>query len=176
MTTGDVRFLQQLDFPSYAVQLDWLLSDQNLVADGYDLQSAVIVALGTDAMAPISEPLPDPDATDRRGWWGDMDAEEIWDGWPVGCLLWLLSRTKITGPGSEAGSTIAKADGWTREAMRPFTAHGITSRIDVLADQTLGDRSQLDRIDLSVVLYRGPDPVVELRYAELWDELAEGQR
>jgi phage gp46-like protein len=171
MTTGgDIRFLQQLDFPAYAVELDWLLSDQNLVVDGYDLQSAVIVALGTDALAPVDDELPDPDATDRRGWWGDIDAEEIWQGWPVGCLLWLLQRQKITGIGAKQGSTMAKADGYTRDAMRPFTERRITSRIDVLADQMA-----IDRIDVGVVIYRGPTPVVQLQYAELWDDLAKGE-
>src|SRR3954463_3803729 len=105
---NDIRYLQQLDFPAYAVQLDWLMTDQNLIADGYDLQSAVIVALGTDALAPPDEELPDPDATDRRGWWGDLDADELWGGWPVGCLLWLLSRAKITGPLARQGSTLAR--------------------------------------------------------------------
>jgi phage gp46-like protein len=168
---GDVRFLQQLDFPGYAVQLDWLMNDQNLIEDGFDLQSAVIVALGTDMLAPIDEELPDPDATDRRGWWGDLDAEEIWGGWPVGCLLWLLQRQKITGVGAKQGSTMAKADGYTRDAMRPFTQRLIASRIDVLADQTA-----LDRIDVGVVIYRGPRPLVELRYAELWEQMAMGER
>jgi phage gp46-like protein len=168
--SGDIRYLQQLDFPAYAVQLDWLLTDQNLVADGYDLQSAVIVALGTDALAPVDEELPDPDATDRRGWWGDMDADEIWGGWPVGCKLWLLARAKIVGVGARGGSTIAKADGWTRDAMIPFTQRLIASRIDVLANQMA-----IDRIDVGVVIYRGPEPVIELRYAELWDELAKGR-
>jgi phage gp46-like protein len=168
--SGDVRYLQQLDFPAYAVELDWLLSDRKLIADGYDLQSAVIVALGTDMLAPIDEELPDPDATDRRGWWGDMDADVIWGGWPVGCLLWLLVRQKITGVGARQGSTVAKADGWTREAMQPFTQRRIASRIDVEADQT-----RIDRIDVSVVIYRGPQPVVELRYAELWDDLQKGE-
>jgi phage gp46-like protein len=163
---SDIRFLQQLDFPAYAVTLDWLMTDQNLIADGYDLQSAVIVALGSDARAPASEPLPNPDATDRRGWWGDMDAEEIWGGWPVGCLLWLLQRAKITGPLAQQGSTLARAEGWTREAMAPFTSRRIASQIDVLAEQI-----DIQRIDVGVVLYRGPDPTIELRYSELWDEL-----
>ena len=163
---SDIRYLQQLDFPAYAVELDWLMSDQNLLVDGYDLQSAVIVALGTDALAPPDEELPDPDATDRRGWWGDMDADEIWGGWPVGCLLWLLHRAKITGPLSRQGSTLGRAEGWTREAMLPFTQRRIASRIDVLADQI-----DTQRIDVGVVIYRGPDRAIELRYNELWEEL-----
>ena len=163
---GDIRFLQQLDFPAYAVQLDWLMTDQNLIAEGYDLQSAVIVALGTDALAPETEPLPDPDSTDRRGWWGDIDCVEIWNGWPVGCLLWLLHRAKITGPNAQGGSTLARADGWTRDAMKPFTTQRIASRIDVSTVKV-----NIDRIDVGVTIYRGPDPAVELRYADLWDEL-----
>jgi phage gp46-like protein len=167
--SSDVRFLQQLDFPAYAVQLDWLMTDLNLIADGYDLQSAVIVALGTDALAPDTAELPDPDSTDRAGWWGDLDAKEIWNGWPVGCLLWLLRRAKITGPGARGGSTLGNADGWTREAMQPFVEQRIASRIDVLASQPA-----IDRIDIGVVIYRGPDPAVELRFHDLWAELIEG--
>lgn len=167
---GDIRFLQQLDFPAYAVQLDWLMTDQNLIEDGYDLQSAVIVALGTDALAPPDEELPDPDATDRRGWWGDIDADLIWEGWPVGCLLWLLSRAKLTGPLAREGSTLSRADGWTRDAMRPFIQHLIASRVDVLPEQ-LGT----DRIDIGVTVYRGPVAAVELRYADLWTDLQEGR-
>jgi phage gp46-like protein len=163
---GDIRYLQQLDFPAYAVELDWLMNDQNLIVDGYDLQSAVIIALGTDARAPSTEELPDPDATDRRGWWGDMDAEELWGGWPVGCLLWLLQRAKITGPGSRDGSTLARAEGWTREAMAPFTVRRIASQIDVLAEQI-----DTQRIDVGVVISRGPEAAIELRYSELWDDL-----
>ena len=163
---GDIRYLQQLDFPGYAVELDWLTNDLNLLVDGYDLQSAVIVALGTDALAPPDEELPDFDSTDRRGWWGDMDADEIWQGWPVGCLLWLLHRAKITGPGARAGSTLAKAEGWTRQAMDPFVERLIASSVDVVAEPV-----GIDRIDVAVTLFRGPERAISLRYAEMWDEL-----
>ena len=163
---ADIRFLQQLDFPAYAVTLDWLMNDMNLIADGLDLQSAVIVALGTDALAPVDEPLPDPDATDRRGWWGDLDADVIWGGWPIGCLLWLLSRAKVTDALAKGGSTLARADGWTRDAMKPFVDNLIASQIDTLPEQ-IGR----DRIDIGVVIYRGPDAAINLRYSELWDEL-----
>jgi phage gp46-like protein len=163
---SDIRYLQQLDFPAYAVTLDWLMTDQNLIADGYDLQSAVIVALGTDALAPPDEELPDIDATDRRGWWGDMDADVIWGGWPVGCLLWLLARAKISDAQSRFGATLARADGWTRDAMKPFTQNLIASQIDVSSART-----DIDRIDVGVTIYRGPEAAINLRYSELWDEL-----
>jgi phage gp46-like protein len=163
---ADIRYKQQLDFPAYAVTLNWLMTDQNLIADGFDLQSAVIIALGTDALAPPSEELPDPESTDRKGWWGDYEAEEIWGGWPVGCLLWLLRRAKITGSTAQSGSTVSLADGWTRDAMRPFIDNRIASRIDVEAQRT-----DIGRIDVGVTIYRGPEPAIELRYADMWEEL-----
>jgi phage gp46-like protein len=166
MLMSDIRYLQQLDFPAYAVSLNWLMNDLNLIEDGYDLQTAVIVALGTDALAPVTEELPDPDSTDRKGWWGDMDAEEIWGGWPVGSLLWLLRRAKIVGATAEKGSTLSRADGWTRDAMRPFVDNRIASSIAVQAVAT-----GTDRIDVGVTIYRGPEPAIELRYADLWAEL-----
>jgi phage gp46-like protein len=164
---SDIRYLQQADFPAYAVTLDWLQCDQNLIVDGYDLQSAVIVALGSDALAPVDAELPD-NSNDRRGWWGDMDAEEIWGGWPVGCLLWLLRRAKITGPQARQGSTLARAEGWTRDAMKPFVTHQIASQIDVTAVQT-----DIQRFDVSITIYRGPEAAIDLRYAQLWAELAQ---
>ena len=163
---SDIRYLQQADFPAYAVTLDWLQCDQNLIVNGYDLQSSVIVALGSDALAPVDQELPD-NSTDRRGWWGDMDAEEIWGGWPVGCLLWLLKRAKITGPEARQGSTLARAEGWTRDAMNPFVSHQIASHIDVAAVKT-----DLQRFDVSVTIYRGPEAAIDLRYAQLWAEMA----
>jgi phage gp46-like protein len=165
---SDVRFLQLADHMPfrYAVQLDWLMTDQKLIADGLDLQSAVIVALGTDAVAGADDELPDPDSTDRRGWWGDLDANEIWGGWPVGCKLWLLQRVSITGVGSVYGSTVNRADSYTRDAMKPFTQNRIASQIDVVAEQI-----DTQRIDVGVVVYRGPRVEVELRYSELWDQL-----
>jgi phage gp46-like protein len=164
---SDIRYLQQADFPAYAVTLDWLQCDQNLIVDGYDLQSAVIVALGSDALAPVDQELPDPSSTDRRGWWGDMDAEEIWGGWPVGCLLWLLRRAKITGAQARQGATLALAEGWTRDAMSQFVSHQIASQIDVTT-VLIG----IQRIDVGVTIYRGPEAAIDLRYAALWSEMS----
>jgi phage gp46-like protein len=166
--SSDLRYLQLADHKpfKYAVELDWLLSDLNLLVDGLDLQSAMIVALGSDSLAGVSDVLPDLDATDRRGWWGDRDAEEIWNGWPVGCKLWLLERAKITGSLSREGSTVGRAISYTRAAMKPFTQQRIASRIDVT-----GEQIDTQRIDVGVMVYRGPQTAIELRYSELWDEL-----
>jgi hypothetical protein len=59
--------------------MDWVQSADGL-SEEEELASAVRVAIATDALAGIIEPLPDPDSVDRRGWGGDVDAEEIWGG------------------------------------------------------------------------------------------------
>ena len=59
---------------------DWLLLPTGMLDQSQELANAVKVALLTDAIADPADILPDPDATDRRGWWGDLDAETIWIG------------------------------------------------------------------------------------------------
>ena len=127
------------------------------------LLTAVKVALLTDSLADPSDILPDPDSTDRRGWWGDTDAEVIWDGWPIGCKNWLLARAKITDAGSFEGATVSRAEGYTRIALQPFIDKQLCSRVDVSAV-----RVGKERIDVTAVLYRGPLADIELRFQDLW--------
>jgi phage gp46-like protein len=165
----DVRLVQNTFFPQYDVALDWSLRDDGTLDDRQALATAVIVALGTDRLAEREDILPDPDSTDRRGWWGDLDAEEIWGGWPLGSRLWLLERDKIEGPGSQRGSTTTRVEYYIREAVQPFLDLRLASAMDIKATRV--DR---ERIDAVVRLYRGPQLAIELRYQVLWQELIEG--
>ena len=70
------------------------------------LCNVIKVALLTFALADADDILPDPDSTDRCGWWGDLDAETIWDGWPIGAKIWLLSHSKITPAEAKQGATL----------------------------------------------------------------------
>ena len=91
----DIRLVQNNLFPKYSVTVDWQLLPDGTLDDTQALATAVIVALGTNALASDNDMLPDPDATDRMGWWGDLDAELLWNGWPIGSKLWLLRRSNI---------------------------------------------------------------------------------
>src|ERR1700750_875151 len=102
----DIRIVQNTALPKYSVTCDWSLLADGTLDDTQALATAIIVALGTDRLAETDDVLPDPDSTDRRGWWGDYQAQEIWDGWPIGSRLWLLQRAKIEGPGSRRGATV----------------------------------------------------------------------
>src|SRR4249919_499665 len=115
MTVPDIRLVQQTDFPAQSeVSMDWMLMNNGALDESEALATAVIVALGTYRLADRDDDLPDPDSTDRRGWWGDLDAELIWKGWPIGTRLWLCQRDKITGAGAARGSTLTRIDSYIR--------------------------------------------------------------
>jgi phage gp46-like protein len=164
----DIRLVQNVEFPKYSVTVDWLLLPDGTLDETQALATAIVVALGTDRTADINDQLPDPDDTDRRGWWGDFDSEEIWDGWPIGSRLWLLQRDKITGSGAQRGPTTVRVENYITEAIQPFLERRIGSHLFVQATRH-GD----SRIDALVRIYRGPTLEIELRYAVLWDGVIE---
>jgi phage gp46-like protein len=160
----DIRLVQNTEFPKYSVTVDWSLLSDGTLDDTQALATAIIVALGTDRLAQPGDTFPDPDDNDRRGWWGDFDAEEVWDGWPIGSRLWLLQREKITGPGARVGPTTVRVENYIREAIQPFLDRRIASVMEVEAT-----RVDKQRIDARVKIYRGPELEIDLRYQILWD-------
>lgn len=145
--------------------MDWVQSPQGL-SEEEELATAIRVAIGTDARANVEEVLPDPDEEDRRGWWGDYQAEEIWGGWPIGCKNWLLRRAKISDAYSWEGDTVVRAKGYCRTALQPFIDKRICSRVDVTAA-----RVGREEIDVHIIMYRGPKVLIELRWQALWTEI-----
>jgi phage gp46-like protein len=162
----DIRLVQDTRWPRYSVSVDWSLLSDGTLDDTQALATAVIVALGTDKLANEDDILPDPDSTDRAGWWGDMDAQELFDGWPIGTKLWLLKRSKIVGPEDPNGSTVARVEQYISEAIQPFVDQRMATSFEVHAA-----RVGVERIDTLLTLYRGPKLPVELRFQILWQEL-----
>ncbi len=159
----DSRLVEQSSLEG--VTMDLLLLSTGQLDEREQLATSVRVALGTDALAEPNDVLPDPDSTDRRGWWGDLDAKEIWNGWPIGCKNWLLTRAKITGEFSIEGSTLQRAQNYTLAALAPFVERRIASNAAAVAT-----RVGLQRIDVVAQLFRGPEPDIELSYQALWQE------
>jgi len=147
-----------------AVTREWLLTPVDQRDPSLDLVDCVVIALGTDRLARADDKLPVRGDTDRRGWWGDLDAAGIRDGWPIGSRLWLLRRVTITGPEARQGSTVARAEDYTREALQPFVQKGVASRLSVV-----GERMSIEGIDVKATLFRGDLPALSLRYATLWN-------
>jgi phage gp46-like protein len=165
----DVRLVQRGDFPYQTdVSVDWLLLNDGTLDETQALATSVIVALGTDRLASPTDILPDPDSTDRRGWWGDLDADVIWNAWPIGCRLWLLHREKITGAQAQQGSTLTRVKFFIQEALQPFIDLRVASSMAVDVE-----RVDTQRIDALVRLYRGPKTAIELQFQILWQGIIE---
>lgn len=151
------------------VTLDFLQLPSGLLDETEQLASAVMVALNSDALADASEVLPDPRNDDRRGWWGDIDAEQIWGGWPLGSKIWLLIRAKVLGAGAREGATITRVETYIKIALQPFIDNQLCSSVSVNARQ-VNDQ----RIDATIILYRGPKSAIELQFQPLWSEIFPG--
>lgn len=131
------------------------------------LARAALVALNTDRLANPDDKLPNPRDDNRRGWWGDLDAAAIWNGWPIGTRLWLLRRAKITDANAAQGSTLAVAQHYVEEALQPFVDAKICSSFDVNLSVLTGPEGDYG-IAGTLTLYRGNKSAIALEYQSLW--------
>jgi len=161
---ADVRIINVTNLEG--IWADWLLKPDAMLDETEELVNIVKMALLTYALADVDDILPNPDSTDRCGWWGDFEAETIWDGWPIGAKLWLLKRSKITPAEAKEGSTLARAEQYCRVALQPLIEKRICTRFDVTAT-----RGSIERINVLVTVYRGEERKIELRFQNLWDEI-----
>src|SRR5262245_23478068 len=162
---ADPRIVQTTDL-RMITQADWRLLSSGVLDEREEICNYVKVALMSDALSNVGEILPDPDSTDRRGWWGDLDAHAIWQGWPIGSRCWLLMRAKISDPNSFEGDTVVRAEMYCREALQPLIDMQLCSAIDVQAART--DR---DRVDVGITVFRGPEPEIQLVFQDMWNQL-----
>jgi len=137
---------------------DWLVKGRTLDTS-MELVNAVAVALFTHRTAEDDDELPHF-ASDRRGWWADSEAQEIWGGWPIGSRLWLLSREKQT------EETRARAEAYIREALDPFVENRIVAAYDLTVDWF-----EFERLGAEITLYRGAGNAVAVRFEKLWNEV-----
>jgi phage gp46-like protein len=158
---GIVRFEDPI-----ANTLDWLILPNGMLDETQALATAITIALGTDARANADDPLPDPDSTDLRGWWGDDQAQQIWNGWPIGSRLWLYQRAKLTDAAARKGATVAQIDRDIRVCLQPFVTNRIVSGFTVSVVRT-----GVNNVEATILVYRAAQPTIELRYQTLWDEI-----
>jgi phage gp46-like protein len=162
----DVRIVSKADLRETVA--DWLLLKTGNLDERQELANYCKVALMTDMLSDPDEIRPDPDSDDRKGWWGDMDAAEIWRGWRIGCKNWLLARAKISDSYSWEGDTVYRAENYTRMALQPLVDRKMCSGINVQAE-----RVGHDRIDVRVIVHRGPRVAVDLLFQDLWSAMTE---
>lgn len=161
---ADIRIISKADLRETVA--DWLLLPNGLLDESEELANYVRVALMTDRLSDPYEIRPDPDSDDRRGWWGDYQAKDIYQGWAIGCKNWLLTRAKINDTPSLEGSTVIRAQTYTRDALQPLIDLHMCTSIDVQAA-----RVGIERIDVAVVIYRGNLPAIGLLFQDMWDAM-----
>lgn len=103
---------------------DALIQNGDLATDD-GLQTAIILSLCLDRRAADDDELPDPDDTDRRGWWGDLPLEEGDEPDPIGSRLWLLERAKDT------PETAVQAKHYIAEALQWMIDDGVARAITI---------------------------------------------
>ena len=159
----DIRTVQNNFFPKYSVTIDWSLMATGALDESQALATAIVVALGTNGLASVDDRLPDPDSSDRMGWWGDFDADVIHNAWPIGSKIWLESRSAIEASESKWGATQARVTNAVRDSLQPFIDHKIASLFEIISV-----RVDKQRIDVRARLFRGPTASVDLMYQMLW--------
>jgi phage gp46-like protein len=157
----DIRLVQNPHFPALSVPVDINLLPNGTLDTRDDIVTAVLVAFCTDALAQPSDILPDPHSADRKGWWGDVDAEEIWGGWPIGWRGWLLRRAKITDAGAREGATVTRVQDFLFECLTPFIQKRILTNFDLIVQRNVHNRQEIDAF---VVLYRQQNEI-RLKFA-----------
>ena len=157
----DIRVVQNQAFLTLSIPLSWQLLSNGELDTSHDIETAVIVALSTDALAQPDDVLPNPHSSDRRGWWGDVDADIIWGGWPIGSRLWLLRRSKITDFGSKEGATVIRVQDYIHEALMPFVQKKILTNFDLNVYRSPYNRQE---IVAEVNLYRGID-IINMKFS-----------
>jgi phage gp46-like protein len=152
------------------IELNWTAAgfgaDARIVAGDLsrenELRTAVVVSLFSWRRANPDDTLPTEDE-DPQGWWGD--SYPVINGHKIGSRLWLLRREKLT------QRVIARANEYCREALQWMIDDKVASAIDVVVE-----RNGIDRLDISVTIYRNGGGTVELRFSDAWQNITNGAR
>jgi phage gp46-like protein len=132
---------------------DLVLADNDLARDD-GLESAVIVSLFCDARARPEQLPSGDDASDLRGWWGDIDLTR---GDGHGSLLWTLFRRKQT------DTTLANARAYAQAALAWLVEDRVARSVTVDVE-----KAAHGVIALSVAIARPDGSRVDYRFDSLW--------
>lgn len=126
---------------------DWIIDPTTGLAEGDDLETAVLLSVFTDAAASTEE-LPSDAQIDRRGWWGG----------PIGSKLWLRRNAKPT------DILLAQVKADVEEALVWLIDDGIAASIDVVTEYT-----RPGMLGVQITLHRRTGGALAMRFARLWE-------
>jgi len=130
----------------------WTVVPGDLASDD-DLETAVLISLFTDRLAHTDDNI---DQSNRRGWWGDTDAD-----YQIGSRLYLIRRTKLT------TETAKNAKIYATEALQWLIDDGIVSDITVQTQIVFPSRLYL------AISYTKPGQITATtqKFGWAWDQV-----
>jgi phage gp46-like protein len=147
--------------PLVGAQLTWLGSYiRNTVrpggqlANGNDLQTAILISLFTDREASPDDVIPDG-TNDRRGWIGDEGEE-----YKIGSRIWLLSRAKQT------TETLNRAFDYIAEGLQWLLDDDVVAKFDITVEWT-----RAGMLGSKVVAYQKDGSTMALNFSWVWKGL-----
>lgn len=153
---SDIKWMYDPD----TMTADLAIDDLGSPAVSDDLETAIILSLGSDARALPDDPLPD-DSGDKRGWCGDVTPPDGLSSDSYGSRLWLLSREK------QLASTLVRAEQYARDALEWMIGDGIADRVEVSASFPATGVLQF-----VIDVYRPASPAITYRYSIAWQAQA----
>lgn len=123
------------------------------------LETAVILSLFTDRRANDDDPLPDPDSTNRRGWWGDQAANIFKD--QIGSRLWLLERSKTT------EENLVAAKEYTLECLEWMIEDDVAKKIEVNTERLT--KGLLEILAIEVIIRKNDGTLFAKTYETQWE-------
>ena len=129
---------------------DFLFSDNDLELDD-GLETAVWISLFTDRRAAPDDELPDPNSTNKRGWWGDKVSPDI-EGDEIGSKLWLLERSKTT------DETLIDAERHVQDCLQWMLDDLVAKEINVTTERMqLNDGTETIGIQVEILKVDGSE-------------------
>jgi phage gp46-like protein len=128
---------------------DWQVGNGDLVS-GSDLDTAIYISLLTDRQARDDD---DYDGTDRKGWWGDTDAD-----YEIGSRIWLLRRQRLS------TTVAAKAVAYAKEALQWLIDDGVIASVSITTQIVYPSRLNM------AITYQKPDLTsTTVQYYWVWE-------
>ena len=138
---------------------DLSVVDEDLESES-GIETAVIISLFTDRRARDDDELPDPNNSDKRGWWGDLVAEVADD--KIGSRLWLLERAKTT------ENVLVKAKEYAEESLSWMIEDGVAKEIVVEAERQGIEGN--DRLALLIKIFQSNEAgEIALKFNTKWE-------
>lgn len=143
-------------FDADTLAADLGIDKGDLVAES-GLKTAVLISLFTDRRADADDKLP-AEASDRRGWWGDLVPPA--EGDRIGSKLWLLSREKTT------DAILNRAREYAREALEWLVEDGVAKSVEVAAEYI-----RTGFLAIGITITRPDLREIDFRFQFAWESL-----